>query len=217
MKPQQALAALFVSLAVLTPDVTNAETVETQPEQEAPDHGPVPTEAPSLVCDTTSCRFSPAGMHDGWKWSNSSDPGQGHVPWYVTEAFPPPGSVFRVRSCVGAAPYPAERCGPAAEALVPNPPDPYGARRFGATGAINGYPCGGQLPPCWVLNRESHGNPLAENPSSTASGLWQFLDSTWAGYAGVSHASHASPLSQNERAASLWAGGAGCSHWQACD
>ena len=81
---------------------------------------------------------------------------------------------------------------------------------------MNGYQCGGDLPPCWVLARESGGNPLAENPTSTASGLWQFLDSTWAGYGGFGHASHAPVDVQNARARQLWAGGAGCSHWSAC-
>lgn len=85
-----------------------------------------------------------------------------------------------------------------------------------APGSINGYPCGGNLPPCFVLQRESRGDPRAENPTSTASGLWQFLDSTWAGYAGVRHASYASVASQNQRAVQLWAGGKGCSHWAAC-
>lgn len=32
----------------------------------------------------------------------------------------------------------------------------------------------------WIINRESGWNPTAQNPSSTAYGLFQFLDSTWA-------------------------------------
>jgi hypothetical protein len=83
-------------------------------------------------------------------------------------------------------------------------------------GSVNGYPCGGSLPPCYVLMRESRGDPLAENPTSSASGLWQFLDSTWAGFGGYARASHAPPSVQNAKAAQLWAGGAGCSHWSAC-
>lgn len=31
----------------------------------------------------------------------------------------------------------------------------------------------------WLVNRESSWNPLAQNPASTAFGLFQFLDSTW--------------------------------------
>ena len=30
-----------------------------------------------------------------------------------------------------------------------------------------------------VSNRESHGNPRAQNPVSTAQGKWQFLDGQW--------------------------------------
>lgn len=83
-------------------------------------------------------------------------------------------------------------------------------------GTINGYPCGNDLPPCWVLARESGGNPTAQNPRSTASGLWQFLRSTWAGYGGYVNAKDAPWEVQNERARQVWAGGAGCRHWSAC-
>ena len=34
-----------------------------------------------------------------------------------------------------------------------------------------------------VAHHESRGNPRAENPRSTASGLFQFLDGTWRHYA----------------------------------
>jgi hypothetical protein len=34
-----------------------------------------------------------------------------------------------------------------------------------------------------VVHRESRGNPRAENPTSSASGLFQFLDGTWRAYA----------------------------------
>ena len=34
-----------------------------------------------------------------------------------------------------------------------------------------------------VIQHESRGNPRAENPSSTASGLFQFIDGTWQHYA----------------------------------
>ena len=83
-------------------------------------------------------------------------------------------------------------------------------------GSVNGYPCGGDLPPCYVLARESGGNPTAQNPRSTASGLWQFLDSTWANYAGYPKARLAPPDVQNEKARLTWAGGRGCAHWNAC-
>lgn len=84
------------------------------------------------------------------------------------------------------------------------------------TGSVNGYPCGGDLPPCYVLRRESGGNPTAQNPHSSASGLWQFIDSTWNGFGGYAHAKDAPPDVQNEKARLTWAGGAGCGHWSAC-
>ena len=76
--------------------------------------------------------------------------------------------------------------------------------------------CGGNLPPCYVMERESGGDLRAENPVSTASGKWQFIDGTWNGYGGYSHASQAPEDVQDAKAAELWAGGAGCSHWSAC-
>lgn len=76
--------------------------------------------------------------------------------------------------------------------------------------------CGGDLPPCYVMNRESGGNIRAKNPSSSASGKWQFLDSTWQGYGGYARAMDAPEAVQDARARALWAGGRGCSHWSAC-
>lgn len=76
--------------------------------------------------------------------------------------------------------------------------------------------CGGALPPCYVMIRESRGSLTAKNPDSTASGKWQFLDSTWHGYGGYAHASDAPEWVQDSRAAEVWAGGRGCSHWDAC-
>ena len=85
----------------------------------------------------------------------------------------------------------------------------------GATGYGSGA-CGGSLPPCYVMMRESGGDITAQNPSSTASGKWQFLDSTWAGYGGYAKARYAPESVQDDRARQLWAGGSGCSHWSAC-
>lgn len=76
--------------------------------------------------------------------------------------------------------------------------------------------CGGSLPPCYVMWRESGGDIHAENPVSTASGKWQFLDTTWNDYDGYAHASWAPALVQNAKAREVWAGGAGASHWACC-
>lgn len=76
--------------------------------------------------------------------------------------------------------------------------------------------CGGDLPPCYVMQRESGGNIRAENPVSTASGKWQFVDGTWNNYGGYAHAADAPEWVQDAKARETWAGGAGCSHWSAC-
>lgn len=73
--------------------------------------------------------------------------------------------------------------------------------------------CGGDLPPCSVLECESHGNLVAQNPRSTASGKWQILDSTWAGYGGYARAMDAPESVQDDRAREIYAGGAGRRAW----
>lgn len=76
--------------------------------------------------------------------------------------------------------------------------------------------CGGDLPPCYVMMRESGGNIRAKNPTSTASGKWQFINGTWAGFGGYAEAWMAPESVQDAKARQLWAGGAGCGHWNAC-
>lgn len=76
--------------------------------------------------------------------------------------------------------------------------------------------CGGNLPPCWVMNKESGGSLTAHNPTSSAAGKWQFLTGTWAGYGGYSTADQAPESVQDAKAAEVWANGGGCSHWSAC-
>lgn len=89
------------------------------------------------------------------------------------------------------------------------------------------HACGGDLPPCSVLRRESGGDlrvwnghcyyPIGyagSNPcGSTASGKWQFIRSTWNGYGGYLNAADAPAEVQNAKARELWAGGKGASHW----
>lgn len=82
-------------------------------------------------------------------------------------------------------------------------------------GSASGCSASGPPPPDYIVQRESGGNYTAVNPSSGASGAYQFLDSTWQSVGGSGSASNASPAEQDCRAAALWANGAGSSHWQA--
>lgn len=89
--------------------------------------------------------------------------------------------------------------------------------------------CGEILPPCWVMNEESGGSYTAVSPSSFCGGRgcygkWQFDPTTsdyvatalgWPELVGVT-ADRWPPGHQDAGARWLWAGGAGCSHWNAC-
>lgn len=72
--------------------------------------------------------------------------------------------------------------------------------------------CGGNLPTCCIMMRESGGNPAAYNPSGAA-GKWQFMPGTWGGYGGFASAAQAPEWVQDARAIEIWAGGAGAGHW----
>lgn len=71
------------------------------------------------------------------------------------------------------------------------------------------------IPDC-IIMRESGGDWTAHNPSSSASGRYQFIDSSWNNYSGYASAAEAPPEVQAAHAAEVWDGGAGCSHWAAC-
>lgn len=64
------------------------------------------------------------------------------------------------------------------------------------------YSGGSGLPSILIAIRqcESGGNYTAQNPNSTASGGFQFLDSTWAGYGGYARAMYAPPAVQDQYA-----------------
>lgn len=110
--------------------------------------------------------------------------------------------------------------------LPPEPPPPAPAPVQPASWPISLQPCGGDLPPCHVKQRESGGdysiwnggchNGPCPGAASWASGAWQILPSTWAGYGGYANAADAPPEVQDAKARELWAGGAGCGHWSAC-
>jgi hypothetical protein len=109
----------------------------------------------------------------------------------------------------------------AAAARQPRQPTVHAAS-VGAASVSGLGACGGDLPPCFVKKRESKGDyriwnggcyaPIGWQGSrspcggSTASGAWQILRSTWAGFDEV----------QDAKARLLWAGGRGCTHWSAC-
>lgn len=86
--------------------------------------------------------------------------------------------------------------------------------------------CGGDLPPCYVMQRESGGNPNAVNPTGCGGngcyGLYQFDPRTWNAVASSMGRQDLvgnylpSAAEQAAVARHLWAGGSGCSHWAAC-
>ena len=65
-----------------------------------------------------------------------------------------------------------------------------------------------------IRKYESGGNYRAQNPSSSASGAYQFLDSTWRAVTGLSgSAKDYSPATQDSAFFKLWNGGAGAGNW----
>lgn len=57
---------------------------------------------------------------------------------------------------------------------------------------------------CSIIGCESAGNPTADNPHSSASGIWQVLDGTWGGYGGYARALYAPTSVQHDFAYQLW-------------
>lgn len=112
----------------------------------------------------------------------------------------------------------------------PSPPSTAGAeptppttvRRTTTTEAaeVASGACGGALPPCSVMRRESGGDPTAVNATGCGGrgcyGKWQFDPRTSQGLGYALTMDQYPESVQDAAAATLWAGGAGCSHWGAC-
>ena len=73
-------------------------------------------------------------------------------------------------------------------------------------------PGGSYTIPSSVVQCESGGQNLTPN-SAGASGFYQILPSTWAGFGGYGQAYQAPKSLQDQRAAQLWNGGSGASNW----
>lgn len=70
----------------------------------------------------------------------------------------------------------------------------------------------GGTPPEYVKQCESGGDYGAVNPNGHY-GAWQFSQGTWNSVGGTGRPDQASPAEQDRRAAMLWDGGRGASHW----
>lgn len=90
-------------------------------------------------------------------------------------------------------------------------PKPRPRARIAPTSA-HGHPCGGDLPPCWVMLRESGGNIHAYNPTGCGGrgcrGKWQCDPRTCSG--------QGTEAQQDAEARRVWDHGRGCAHWAAC-
>lgn len=65
-----------------------------------------------------------------------------------------------------------------------------------------------------IAKYESNGNPRAQNPRSSASGLYQFIDGTWHAVTGLPGSAKDYPASVQTKAFyKLWDNGRGAHHW----
>lgn len=145
----------------------------------------------------------------GPSWHGGVDP-QAHEPLL------PPTTEASPATAAPPAPVPAPRRRLAPRSPTPTAPRPATGQSAASQGGSGGR-CGGPLPPCGVMQRESGGNTRVYNQQgSGASGKWQMMPGTWNGYGGYANAADAPESVQDERARQIWAGGAGCGHWSAC-
>lgn len=64
-----------------------------------------------------------------------------------------------------------------------------------------------------IAKYESGGNPRAQNPHSSASGLFQFIDGTWNHFGGYARAMYAPVAIQLQKFYIVWNGGRGAGNW----
>jgi hypothetical protein len=64
-----------------------------------------------------------------------------------------------------------------------------------------------------IAKYESGGNPRAQNPHSTASGLYQFVNGTWNHFGGYARAMYAPVSVQTAKFYQVWNGGRGSGNW----
>lgn len=79
--------------------------------------------------------------------------------------------------------------------------EPRGVHGSSTVSAPSGA-CGGSLPPCWIMMRESRGNIRAMN-SSGAAGKWQIMPGTWHGFMGYASAADAPEWVQDAKARTM--------------
>ena len=116
----------------------------------------------------------------------------------------------------------------AEEVRPASPPPSREAPAVTATSAA----CGGNLPPCWICQRESHCTYGIVSGGLYCTGMpcygvWQMDPRTWRGVVeryGLTDIpawpptdwARVTPAMEDRVAAALWAGGSGCGHWAAC-
>jgi hypothetical protein len=64
-----------------------------------------------------------------------------------------------------------------------------------------------------IAKYESGGNPRAQNPHSTASGLFQFINGTWNHFGGYARAMYAPVSVQLKKFYIVWNNGKGAGNW----
>lgn len=89
-------------------------------------------------------------------------------------------------------------------------PDPATSPERGSDGGVAGFTA---VQLC-IRDAESGGDYNAENPTSSASGAWQFLDATWESVTGLpAPASSYNKATQDAAFRKLWDAGNGARHW----